>query len=474
MNIKLISPAVTMRPMDSLWKTRMAPPMSLAVLAALTPRQHAVSIADENVERMDMTDAPDLVGLTVKVDTVERAKAITLAYRRRGIPVVWGGIHPTVCPDDCGRYTDAVVVGEAEQLWPQVLEDAASGTLRNIYRNAGPVPVSSSPVPRWDLFKESRYLFTNTVTIGRGCPWRCDFCYNSSPNIDAAYRMKPVPRILGEIEALGTDHVMFIDDNFIGDPAGIRGLLPELRKLRLTWHAAVSADIGRHDDILDAMAETGCKSLFIGFETVNQRNLMACHKAQNRTERYDELIRKIHMRGMLVNASVVVGFDGDDPGVFPATLEWLVANRVASMTAHILTPYPGTRLHDRLEREGRIIDRNLERYNTAHAVFRPANMSPAELEAGYRWIYSEFYSWANILRRWPSGRGQHTSYLMFNLFYRKFGKPLSRIGGIVGMRRLAEFSRRLAFGHRAARYPKGKPAPGVCMRPLDPCRISVD
>ena len=341
--VKLIAPRSTTRPMDSAWKIHMAPPLSLAVVAALTPPSERVTIADENIERVALNDHPDLVGLTVKVDNFDRACAMARAYRRRGVRVVMGGIHATACPKDCLPHADAVVVGEAEGLWPQVLADFRRGALQPRYQHTQPVDPALTPIPRWDLLKEKEYLFTNTICIGRGCPWRCDFCYNSSANIDARYRMKPVPHVLAEIASLGIRHVMFIDDNFIGCPEQARRLIKALKPLNLIWHAAVSADIGRHDDILDLMAASGCKSLFIGFESVNPDSLRDCHKRQNRIDRYDATIAKLHARGIMVNASLVFGFDADDAGVFPHTLDWLVRNRVASMTAHILTPYVDVR-----------------------------------------------------------------------------------------------------------------------------------
>jgi len=443
--IKLISPRSTVRPMDSAWKTHMSPPLSLLVLGALTPKAHRVTLADENVERISLDDSPDLVGITVKIDTFYRASAIASAYRKRNIPVVIGGIHVTACPDMCRPIADSVVIGEAENIWPSLLNDIVRGELKSVYQNKSPVDIAKTPIPSWGLLAAKNYLFTNTMCIGRGCPWRCDFCYNSSPNIDARYRMKPIGHILREIESLGVRHVMFIDDNFIGNPGRTRHLLAALRPLNLTWHAAVSSDIGMHEDLLDEMADSGCKSLFIGFETVRQENLIHCHKQQNRVKGYDDTIRKIHERGMMVNASVVFGFDGDDESVFPSTLEWLLRSRVASMTAHILTPYPGTRLYDQLSAEGRIVDSNLSHYNTARAVFRPRNMTAVALEHGYRKIYSQFYSWDSILRRWPDAKGQVMAYLEFNLLYRKFGKLTCQFGRVLGMRRLAKFAKAVAY-----------------------------
>ena len=279
--IKLISPRMSSRPMDSAFKTHMAPPLSLLVLGALTPGEHSVAVYDENVERVRHNDRPDLVGITVKVDTALRSWEIADAYRRRGVPVVLGGIHPTMCPEDNLPHADAVVIGEAETLWQTILQDVERRSLRKTYRAPTSSDLQLSPIPRWELIHGKNYLYTNTLTVGRGCPWSCAFCYNSSPNIESRHRMKPLGNVLAEIGSLGTNHVMFIDDNFIGSLSGARRLLKRIRNLGLTWHTAVSADIGRHDDLLDMMAESGCKSLYIGFESVNEASITSCGKRQN-------------------------------------------------------------------------------------------------------------------------------------------------------------------------------------------------
>jgi radical SAM superfamily enzyme YgiQ (UPF0313 family) len=450
-HIHLISPRMSRRPMDSGWKTRMSPPLALLTVAALTPPDHRVTLNDENIERPRVGGHPDLVGITVKADTFPRACELAAAWRARGVPVVFGGIHPTACPAQCAPFADALVIGEAEPVWGALVADLCAGTLRPRYQATSPVDLSSVPVPRWDLLRAGRYLFTNTLTASRGCPWTCDFCYGSSPNVPRGHRVKPLASILAEIRSLGTDHVMFVDDNFIGSPERAREVVAALAPLNLTWHAAVSADIGRRLDLLDRMAEAGCRSLFIGFETVNQANLRGCGKAQNRVAAYDATLREVHARGIMVNASIVFGFDEDGPGVFADTVEWLERHRVSTMTAHILTPYPGTRLHARLAEAGRIRERDPRKYNTAFAVFEPARMTAAELEAGYRWAYDRFYSWRSILRRRPDGRAQRVAYLEFNLFYRKLGKLTCAIGRLVGPRRLARAARVLAYPARTGR-----------------------
>jgi radical SAM superfamily enzyme YgiQ (UPF0313 family) len=257
--------------------------------------------------------------------------------------------------------------------------------------------------------------------------------------------MKPLPNILAEIDSLKSRQVMFIDDNFIGNPQKARHFLKKYMPAGLTWHTAVSVDIGQYDDILDLMAGSGCKSLFIGFETLNDENLLNCSKRQNRVREYERTIHKIHERGMMVNASLVFGFDHDGPEVFANTLEWLVAQKVASMTAHILTPYPGTRLYNRLMQQNRIIDFDLRRYNTAHVVFRPKRMTPKQLLNGYLWIYSQFYSWRRILQRLPVSGSQRAAYLMFNLCYRKYGKAFSLVGKLGLMGAIARFAKALSY-----------------------------
>lgn len=443
--IKLISPRVTLRPMDSAFKRQMAPPMSLLVLGALTPQRHKVTLTDENIEKLNLDDSPDLVGITVKADTAARSFDIARSYRQKGIPVVFGGIYPTTCPEENAAHADACVIGEAEQLWPEVIKDTEAGRLKKVYRSENPPDLSLVPLPRWELIADKNYLYTNTLTVGRGCPWRCRFCYNSSENLHAGYRVKPLESVLKEIRSLKSRHVMFIDDNFIADPAEARKILKAFIPLGLTWHTAVSADIGKYDDILDMMAESGCRSLFVGFETLNPASLHQAKKRQNRIEEYEQIISKIHSRGLMVNASVVFGFDDDGPDVFEKTTDWLIDQKIETMTAHILTPYPGTAFYSQLLADNRIIDHDLTHYNTSRAVFTPAGMTTGQLEAGYLEAYRRFYSWPAIYKRIPRDIRRLAPYLMFNLFYRKYGKVVSSLGAVGLMRFLGSLGSRLSY-----------------------------
>jgi radical SAM superfamily enzyme YgiQ (UPF0313 family) len=203
----------------------MSPPLSLLVISALTPKRHKVTMEDENVEKLNLDDSPDLVGITVKVDTFNRSAEIAAGYRKRGIPVIVGGIHPTAAPNDCAKIADSVFIGEAETLWSEVLKNAAEGKMKEIYAASHATEAADIPVPDWSLLNHGNYLFTNTLRISRGCPWKCDFCYNSADNVNSRHRVKPIEKIISEIESVGLRHIMFIDDNFIGDPVSAKKLL---------------------------------------------------------------------------------------------------------------------------------------------------------------------------------------------------------------------------------------------------------
>lgn len=446
MRIKLIAPRMSLRPMDSEYKRVLSPSLALLTVAALTPAGHDVTIADENAQELNLGDAPDLVGITVNVDTSARAYAIAARYRERGVPVVVGGIHVSANPDEALAHADAVCIGEAENQWARILSDAAAGRLQRQYRCAEPADLTQVPLPRRDLIDQSRYLYTNIVCASRGCPFACEFCYNSCDYVHHRYRTRPIAHVIEEIHRLGTKQVLFIDDNFIGNVNWTREFLRAIRPLGLKWHAAVSTNVGLHPDLLDEMQATGCQSLFIGFESINQASVAGASKYQNHVDTYEELIGAIHARGIMVNASLVFGFDHDTPDVFPDTLDWLVRNRVETMTAHILTPYPGTKLYQRLKREGRIVDEDWRHYNTAHVVYTPRHMTREELYAGYLWMYDRFYALENILRRMPEDRGQWLPYLLFNLGYRKYGKVTSQVARWGLMNALGRVARRIAYG----------------------------
>ena len=442
MKILLIHRKMNKRPMDTELKVRMAPSLALLTLMRLTPDGHKTVFLDENIEEIDFTRDADIVGITVTLDVMPRAIRIAEIFRQRGIPVVAGGIHVTCDPQACLPYFDAICIGLAERIWRRIVEDAAGKRLKRIYHDMANFRGDEIASPKYDAIDTGKYLYTNVVTTSRGCPNRCDFCYNSCAH--RTYVTRPIGDVIKDILSLGTRHILFIDDNFIGTPSYARELLHRLHPLNLKWSAAVTTQILHHPDLLDLMAETGCQSLFIGFESLNASSLQSVHK-KNRFEEYEELVRKIHRRGIMVNASMVFGLDGDHPDVFEQTLNWLIKNKVETLTSHILTPYPGTKLYSAMHNAERITDHDLSKYNTAHVVFAPKNMAAEELYAGYLRIYREFYSLRNLVRRMPNHKAQWKPYLLFNVLYRKFGKATSLVGRILSMRRVGRAAAKISY-----------------------------
>ncbi len=395
---------MSLRPMDSVFKRVLSPSLSLVVIATLTPEEHHVWIEDENVSNLNLSDEPDLVGITVNVDTSERAFWIAEQYRKRKIRVVFGGIHASANPSLMLEHCDSVVVGEAEPVWEKLLDDLSKNNLQQVYQNEIIPDLKLVPIPNWNFVKKNNYLYHNVVVTSRGCPFKCNFCYNSSEYVSSLFRNRPIENVLEEIEALKTKQILFIDDNFIGNIAWTKGFIQAIKNKGFSWHAAVSANIYHHQDLIDDFALSGCKSLFIGFESIVEESICFANKKQNTVDEYETLIELLHSKGIMVNASLVFGFDYDKTVVFEKTLDWLVRNKVETMTAHILTPYPGTALYKQLLDENRIVNFNLSQYNTSNVVFQPKQMTVDELYNGYLWIYKEFYSLKNIVKRTPQNK----------------------------------------------------------------------
>ena len=443
MTVKLIQPRMHKRPMDTDLKLHMAPPLGLLTVAALLRREHQVTVENENVGPVDLGDSPDAVGISVTVDVLPRAMEIARVYRSRGIPVVAGGIHITTAADTIPEDAfDALCIGAAEGTWPRIMEDLARGALEKTYRCRGSLRGADLVSPAYDMLSPEQYLYCNVVHTSRGCPYQCDFCYNSSR--EHRYLNRPIPDVLADIRATGQRHILFIDDNFAGNRAWTREFLQAIRPLGLSWHAAVSLDAAGEPELLDLMRDSGCRSLFIGFESIQPGSIESVHKGQNRIESYDRAVAELHSRGIMVNASFVFGLDGDTPETFRATLDWILRNRIETVTSHILTPYPGTVLYDRMLAEGRLLTRDLTLYNTAHVVFRPRGMTPEQLYQGYLGIYREVYSLKNILRRRPEARRQRMSYWLFNLFYRKYGRLTDRLCKLITYARIGRLAQLLS------------------------------
>ena len=445
MKIKLIQPAMIQRPMDTKLKTRMAPSLALLTLANLTPKEHEVIIENENVESINFDEKVDLVAITVTVDVMNRAIEIAKEFKKRSVKVVAGGIHITADPKGAYGYFDAICVGMAERIWQRILFDAQNDSLNEIYNDMLSISGQEIVSPDYDIIDNSKYLYTNIISTSRGCPFECDFCYNSSQSVHKAYINRPIEDVIREIKTLRTRHIMFIDDNFIGNPSWTKKFLAQIKPLGLKYNAAVTSNIVDMPDILDDLKESGCQSLFIGFESINDKAIDSVNKVQNSVGKYERLVEELHKRGIMINASFVFGLDEDDSSVFEKTLDWIVKNKIETVTSHILTPYPGTRLYENLHKQGRITDFDLSKYNTANVVYRPKNMTQEELYKGYLWIYKEVYSFKNIVKRLPNSKKQWIPYLAFNLLYRRFGKLTEKICEIISFRRVGSITRWFSY-----------------------------
>ncbi|OVE68937.1 B12-binding domain-containing radical SAM protein [Clostridium diolis] len=445
MKIKLIQPAMLPRPMDTKLKTRMSPSLALLTIANLTPKEHEIIIENENVDKIDFDEDVDLVAITVTVDVMNRAAEISKEFQKRGVKVIAGGIHITADPEGAANSFDAIIIGMAERVWKKVLKDIENNSIKKIYYDMENINGNEIVSPDYSMIDNKKYLYTNIISTSRGCPFKCDFCYNSCTNSIKTYINRPIEDVIKDIKVLKTKHIMFIDDNFIGNPKWTKELLKEMKPLKLKWNAAVTSNIVDMTDLLDEMKESGCQSLFIGFESINSKSIESVHKIQNSVSRYEKLVDEIHKRGIMINASFVFGLDEDEASIFKSTLEWIVKNKIETVTSHIMTPYPGTKLYSSLLKKNRIVDYNLSNYNTSHVVYKPKNMTAEELYNGYLWIYKEVYTFKNIMKRLPKSKKQWIPFLAFNFLYRKFGKLTELVCNIVSFEVIGRFSRWVAY-----------------------------
>ena len=373
------------------------PPLGLATLAGYLNNDN-VTIADEHIEELDLNDAPDLVAIQVYVTNAFRSYKIADHYRAKGVYVVMGGLHPTTLPEEAAQHADTVCLGPGEDIWPEFLRDFHRGTPKKFYQSRTRT-LKGMPKVRRDLIKEHLYLVPNSMVVSRGCPYHCDFCYKDSfyKGGKSFYTMG-LKDALEEIEQFKWNHVFFLDDNIFGDADFASALFYGMRNMGRVWQAAGTVNAVLNTKLLEKAVAAGLRSLFIGFETLSEANLKGHNKGQNIHRDYKEAIRRLHSMGVMVNASFVFGMDNDDLSVFDRTTDWAIENGIETASFHILTPYPGTVLHEKMAKENRILHKNWSLYDAKHAVFTPAKMSPQELEQGLHRAYNKFYSWGSIFK----------------------------------------------------------------------------
>ena len=392
------------------------PPLGIAVVAALTPPDVEVSLTDENVAPIDFHKQVDLVGITALTSTAHRAYQIADAFRALGKKVVLGGIHPSILPEEAGQHADAVVIGEAEGIWPSVIADFKANKLQKTYcQNVRP-GLAGWPVPRRDLFTKGSYYFTNTLFTTRGCPYSCSFCTVTS-FFGHTYRCRPVAEVIQEIKTLNSKKpFIFLDDNIVGNPQFAKELFRALIPLKIKWVGQSSVTIAKDDELLKLAAASGCIDLFIGFESLSTNNLTAIGKKINAVDEYETIIKKLHNAGIAVHGFFIFGLDDDDAGSFKRTVRFAQKARLESAQFDILTPYPGTALFESLDKEGRILNKDWSQYG--HDLrFEPKSLSREILQEVRRWAWREFYSLPSIWKR--LGPRHHDPFIFWgaNLYY---------------------------------------------------------
>lgn len=391
------------------------PPLAPALLAGLTPSTDQVEVVNDIAQDVDVEAAYDLVAITAMTAQSQRGYAIADAFRRRGVPVVIGGIHATVLPDEASKHADAVAVGEVDDIWREILDDFRRGKPKPLYR-ADTLPLLDKPVvPRFDAMdlriypkpRGRRWPMLPIFTT-RGCPYACDFC-SVSDHYGRRFRVKPIEHVLAEIDAIRGEFYFFVDDNIVGLPDYSRELFRALIPKRVRWLSQASTTMLKHPDLIELAARAGCEMLFLGVESVNAESLRGVRKSFNKPEAYGELFARLRKAGIIPYPSIMFGFDTDVITDLRSTMAFLMKHRVGHAVFNMLTPLPGTALFQKLESEGRILHRNWSLFDMNHVVYRPKNFSARELYDEYWSTFAEFFSLRNIAKRmrWNVGISPH-------------------------------------------------------------------
>jgi radical SAM superfamily enzyme YgiQ (UPF0313 family) len=400
-------------------------PLTLTTLAALAPDDLDIELEllDEGIGDVPLDMNADLVGMTVITGSSTRAYELAAHFRRRGIKVALGGPHVTLMPDEAQAHADSICVGYAEESWPQLLRDFSLGTMQPRYSQSPDFKLTRLPFPKRELLEGRRFLTQAVFEATRACGHECEFCVAPTAWGRKQFQ-KPVEHIVEDIRRVGARRIIFIDLNLVSDRSYARELFEALVPLGIRWFGLATSLIGRDPKLMELMARSGCAGLLIGFETVTEAGLADINKRFNDPALYRGLIEDLHRLGISIQGCFVFGNDHDRLDVFEKTAEFVIDTGIDLPRFAILTPFPGTPLHRRLDSEGRILTRNWELYDGQHVVFQPLQMSPRELQAGHERAWKTVYAYSAIARRLAKSRTQLPIAIMANMGYRYYAHHL--------------------------------------------------
>ncbi|MEO8379314.1 MAG: radical SAM protein [Acidobacteriota bacterium] len=428
MRILLISPRGPLyRHGTGIWKKSLRyQPLTLTTLASLIPPEldAEVVLMDEGIRDLDLDAPADLVGISAITGTAPRSYELAAHYRARGIPVVIGGVHATLMPDEVMQHADATVVGYAEETWPQLLRDFAAGRLQRRYDQSPHLKLDNLPRPRRELLPAKDYITPHTIEATRGCIHKCEFCV--VPSAWGRPLQKPVADVIDDIRQMRPRKLIFLDLNLISDTAYAKELFRALIPLRLRWGGLATTMIAWDDELLDLAAESGCAGLLLGFESLSDGALAESRKQFSSRMEYRTVIEKLHARRIAIQGCFVFGFDDDDHDVFARTAQFAIDAHIDLPRFAILTPFPGTPLYARLAKEGRILTTDWSCYDGQHVVYRPARMTAEELLRGTERAWKTTYSYRGIFKRLAGSRVQLPLAIPTNIGYRFYAHHLNQ------------------------------------------------
>ncbi len=372
--------------------------LNLPLLAGLTPKDIETEIFYDYIEEVTSDIPCDLVAISGLICTTPRAYELADAFRARGKKVVMGGFHISAMPEEALEHCDAVVIGEAENVWEQVIDDARSDRLNSIYKSETRAILGGQPPPRYDLIKKNLYkIEVYPVESSRGCPYNCEYCAVTKFH-GGQYRHRPVAEVVRNIQATGSRYIAFVDDNIIGDKAYSRELFKALIPLDIRWMAQTTMYLADDPELLELAYKSGMRFAWTGIESINPDNLKEVNRRINQVDEFERRIKEFNRLGILVGANIMVGFDHDSRELYDETYEFLVRNRVFPFV-YILTPIPGTAIWDRFVKEDRILHRNWSRYTAYETVYQPKNFTPAEQNDLYFNFITRLFSFQNNIMR---------------------------------------------------------------------------